>query len=61
MPESVIAEIRHRYSVIGSSPPTELTLQQGRLLSEALGISGSRGDAQLEAVHRGRGAPDARG
>jgi ferrochelatase len=38
MPESVIAEIRHRYSLIGSSPLTELTLQQGRLLSEALGI-----------------------
>jgi protoporphyrin/coproporphyrin ferrochelatase len=38
MPEAVIAEIRHRYSLIGSSPLTELTLQQGRLLSEALGI-----------------------
>ncbi len=38
MPESVIEEIRHRYSLIGSSPLTELTLEQGRLLSQALGI-----------------------
>jgi ferrochelatase len=38
MPESVVAEIRHRYSLIGSSPLTELTLEQGRLLSQALGL-----------------------
>jgi protoporphyrin/coproporphyrin ferrochelatase len=38
MPESVIEEIRHRYSLIGSSPLTELTLQQGRLLSKALDL-----------------------
>ena len=38
MPESVVEEIRHRYSLIGSSPLTELTLQQGRLLSEALSL-----------------------
>ena len=37
MPESVVEEIRHRYSLIGSSPLTELTLQQGSLLSRALG------------------------
>jgi protoporphyrin/coproporphyrin ferrochelatase len=36
MPESVVEEIRHRYSLIGSSPLTELTMEQGRLLSEAL-------------------------
>jgi ferrochelatase len=36
MPESVVEEIRHRYSLIGSSPLTELTLEQGRLLSQAL-------------------------
>ena len=36
MPESVIEEIRHRYSLIRSSPLTELTLEQGRLLSKAL-------------------------
>ncbi len=38
MPESVVEEIRHRYSLIGSSPLTELTLEQGRLLSHALGL-----------------------
>jgi protoporphyrin/coproporphyrin ferrochelatase len=38
MPESVVEEIRHRYSLIGSSPLTELTMEQGRLLSEALGL-----------------------
>src|SRR6202167_6411189 len=38
MPESVVEEIRHRYSAIGSSPLTELTLEQGRLLSDALNL-----------------------
>ena len=38
MPEPVVAEIRHRYSLIGSSPLTELTLEQGHLLSRALGL-----------------------
>jgi protoporphyrin/coproporphyrin ferrochelatase len=38
MPESVVQEIRHRYSLIGSSPLTELTLEQGRLLSQALDL-----------------------
>jgi protoporphyrin/coproporphyrin ferrochelatase len=38
MPGSVVEEIRHRYSLIGSSPLTELTLEQGRLLSQALGL-----------------------
>jgi ferrochelatase len=38
MPESVVEEIRHRYSLIGSSPLTELTLEQGRLLSDAVNL-----------------------
>ena len=38
MPESVVEEIRHRYSLIGSSPLTELTLEQGNLLSRAIGL-----------------------
>jgi len=38
MPDSVVEEIRHRYSLIGKSPLTELTLEQGRLLSEKLGL-----------------------
>jgi len=38
MPESVVEEIRHRYSLIGPSPLTQLTLKQGRLLSHAVGL-----------------------
>ncbi len=38
MPDHVVEEIRHRYSLIGKSPLTELTLQQGQLLSEKLGL-----------------------
>ena len=38
MPESVVEEIRHRYSLIGSSPLTKLTMEQGRLLSRAIGL-----------------------
>ena len=38
LPEPVVAEIRHRYSLIGSSPLTELTLEQAHLLSRALGL-----------------------
>lgn len=36
LPESVVEEIRHRYSLIGTSPLTRLTLEQGRLLSQEL-------------------------
>jgi ferrochelatase len=38
MPASVVEEIRHRYSLIGISPLTRLTLQQGQLLSEKIGL-----------------------
>jgi ferrochelatase len=38
LPPSVVEEIRHRYALIGVSPLTPLTLQQGRLLSQALGL-----------------------
>ena len=37
MPDAVIEEIRHRYSLIGHSPLTELTLAQGRQLAEMVG------------------------
>ena len=36
LPDSVVEEIRHRYSLIGPSPLTALTLEQGRMLSEEL-------------------------
>jgi len=38
LPESVVEEIRHRYSLIGPSPLTALTLEQGRMLSVELGL-----------------------
>ena len=38
LPESVIEEIRHRYSLIGTSPLTSLTIEQGQLLSQKLGL-----------------------
>jgi ferrochelatase len=38
LPESVIEEVRHRMSVIGKSPLTRLTLEQGRLLGEKLDV-----------------------
>src|SRR5271170_3117678 len=36
MPGSVVEEIRRRYSLIGSSPLTSLSLEQGRMLSHEL-------------------------
>jgi protoporphyrin/coproporphyrin ferrochelatase len=40
LPERVIEEIRHRYSLIGRSPLTELTLEQGRLVEAELASDG---------------------
>lgn len=39
LPDAAVEEIRHRYALIGHSPLTELTLEQGRLLSEELGLA----------------------
>lgn len=38
LPESVVEEVSHRFSLIGGSPLTALTLEQGRLLAEELGV-----------------------
>ncbi len=38
MPEHVVEEIRHRYSLIGKSPLTEITMLQGQLLAEKTGL-----------------------
>lgn len=38
VPDSVIAEVKHRYSQIGHSPLTEITLRQAELLSASLGV-----------------------
>ena len=37
LPPQVIEEVKHRYGLIGSSPLTRITLQQGSLLSRELG------------------------
>ena len=41
LPQSVIEEIQHRYSLIGRSPLTEITLEQGRLVGEELAAAGT--------------------
>ena len=38
IPDSVIEEVMHRYSLIGQSPLTSITLRQGELLSRALAM-----------------------
>lgn len=38
LPEAAVEEVRHRFSLIGGSPLTRLTLEQGRLLAEELGL-----------------------
>jgi ferrochelatase len=38
LPDDAIAEIKHRYALIGHSPLTELTFEQARLLGERLGL-----------------------
>ena len=38
MPDHVVEEIRHRYALIGKSPLTELTMLQGQLLAEKIGL-----------------------
>jgi len=39
LPQAVIEEIQHRYSLIGRSPLTEITLEQGRLVEAELGAA----------------------
>ncbi len=40
LPQHVIEEIQHRYALIGKSPLTELTLEQGRLVQAELAATG---------------------
>jgi len=40
MPQHVVEEIQHRYSLIGRSPLTELTLEQARLTEAELAATG---------------------
>jgi ferrochelatase len=38
LPPEVVAEIQHRYSLIGRSPLTEITMRQAALVSQELGL-----------------------
>jgi ferrochelatase len=38
LPPEVIEEVKHRYQIIGHSPLTEITLKQGELLAQTLGL-----------------------
>jgi ferrochelatase len=40
LPQAVIEEIQHRYSIIGHSPLTEITIEQARLVEAELAASG---------------------
>lgn len=40
MPEHVVEEIKHRYALIGRSPLTEITLEQGRMVEAELSAEG---------------------
>ncbi len=38
LPDAVAEEVKHRYSLIGGSPLTRITMRQGKLLEEEVGI-----------------------
>ncbi len=38
LPEAAVEEVKHRFSAIGGSPLTRLTLEQGRLLQEEISV-----------------------
>ena len=38
LPPEVIEEVKHRYGTIGKSPLTEITLKQGELLAQEIGL-----------------------
>ena len=38
LPPQVVEEVKHRYGLIGRSPLTQLTLKQGELLAEEIGL-----------------------
>ena len=38
IPQEVVDEVAHRFSAVGGSPLTRITLEQGRLLQDRLGV-----------------------
>src|ERR1700721_1052655 len=47
LPQAVIEEIQHRYALIGRSPLTEITLEQGRLVGQELAAAGPPGSVYV--------------
>ena len=45
VPQAVVEEIQHRYALIGKSPLTEITMEQARLVEEAMNGGGGAGPA----------------
>jgi protoporphyrin/coproporphyrin ferrochelatase len=60
VPQTVVEEIQHRYSLIGKSPLTEITLAQARLVDAELngmdetGFASHRGDKNKDAARVGQ-------
>src|ERR1019366_9095469 len=42
LPQSVVEEIQHRYSLIGKSPLTDITMELARLVEEELAAGGEK-------------------
>ena len=53
MPHSVVEEIQHRYSLIGRSPLTEITLEQARLVEAELASDAPTGLSEPVKVYVG--------
>ena len=52
VPDAVMKEVTHRYSLIGKSPFTEITMRQAEALQASLGLPVYRGHAQLETIYQ---------
>jgi len=52
VPQTVVEEIQHRYSLIGKSPLTEITLAQARLVEAELNGSASHPSDKNKNVAR---------
>jgi ferrochelatase len=53
MPQSVVEEIQHRYSLIGRSPLTEITLEQARLVEAELASDSTSSNSDPVKVYVG--------
>jgi len=53
LPQALIEEIQHRYALIGRSPLTEITIEQGRLVETELGQAEPSADTAPVRVYVG--------